>query len=157
VHRVQEHRRAVESHAPAEHGHREGGPHHAPAEHGHREGGPHHAPAEEGRRRSGRARHAATSTVEGETAASNRGHSGHPSAERAGDLPSARRADATPLAEASAARRSRMRPLQRAEERTHAMPSIAAFAETAALVGDPARANMLASLMDGRALTATEL
>jgi DNA-binding transcriptional ArsR family regulator len=35
--------------------------------------------------------------------------------------------------------------------------SIAAFAETAALVGDPARANMLAALMDGRALTATEL
>ena len=31
------------------------------------------------------------------------------------------------------------------------------FAETAALVGDPARANMLAALMDGRALTAKEL
>ena len=37
------------------------------------------------------------------------------------------------------------------------MLSTAAFAETAALVGDPARANMLAALMDGRALTATEL
>jgi DNA-binding transcriptional ArsR family regulator len=37
------------------------------------------------------------------------------------------------------------------------MLSISAFAETAALVGDPARANMLAALMDGRALTATEL
>lgn len=37
------------------------------------------------------------------------------------------------------------------------MASIAAFAETAALVGDPARANMLSALMDGRALTATEL
>jgi DNA-binding transcriptional ArsR family regulator len=37
------------------------------------------------------------------------------------------------------------------------MFSISAFAETAALVGDPARANMLAALMDGRALTATEL
>lgn len=37
------------------------------------------------------------------------------------------------------------------------MPSTAAFAETAALVGDPARANMLAALLDGRALTATEL
>lgn len=35
--------------------------------------------------------------------------------------------------------------------------STAAFAETAALVGDPARASMLAALMDGRALTATEL
>ncbi|HWX49842.1 MAG TPA: helix-turn-helix transcriptional regulator [Roseomonas sp.] len=37
------------------------------------------------------------------------------------------------------------------------MLSTAAFAETAALMGDPARANMLAALMDGRALTATEL
>jgi DNA-binding transcriptional ArsR family regulator len=37
------------------------------------------------------------------------------------------------------------------------MLSIAAFAETAALVGDPARANMLSALMDGRALTAAEL
>src|SRR5919199_4196786 len=31
------------------------------------------------------------------------------------------------------------------------------LAETAALIGDPARANILAALMDGRALTATEL
>jgi len=37
------------------------------------------------------------------------------------------------------------------------MPSTAAVAEIAALVGDPARANMLSALMDGRALTATEL
>ena len=37
------------------------------------------------------------------------------------------------------------------------MPSTAAFAETAALVGHPARANMLAALLDGGALTATEL
>ena len=37
------------------------------------------------------------------------------------------------------------------------MPSISSFAATAALIGDPARANMLASLMDGRALTAAEL
>jgi DNA-binding transcriptional ArsR family regulator len=37
------------------------------------------------------------------------------------------------------------------------MASITAFAETAALIGDPARANMLTALMDGRALTATEL
>lgn len=37
------------------------------------------------------------------------------------------------------------------------MASTAAFAETAALVGDPARASMLAALMDGRALTAAEL
>jgi DNA-binding transcriptional ArsR family regulator len=37
------------------------------------------------------------------------------------------------------------------------MFSIAAFAETAALAGDPARANMLMALMDGRALTAAEL
>ena len=33
----------------------------------------------------------------------------------------------------------------------------AALAQTAALVGDPARASMLMSLMDGRALTASEL
>lgn len=37
------------------------------------------------------------------------------------------------------------------------MASTAAFAETAALVGDQARACMLMALMDGRALTATEL
>jgi len=37
------------------------------------------------------------------------------------------------------------------------MATTAAFAGTAALVGDPARANMLAALMDGRALTAAEL
>lgn len=37
------------------------------------------------------------------------------------------------------------------------MVSTAALAETAALIGDLARANMLAALMDGRALTATEL
>lgn len=37
------------------------------------------------------------------------------------------------------------------------MFSIAAFAETAGLAGDPARANMLWALMDGRSLTAAEL
>lgn len=37
------------------------------------------------------------------------------------------------------------------------MLSTSMFAETAALAGDPARANMLAALMDGRALTAKEL
>jgi DNA-binding transcriptional ArsR family regulator len=37
------------------------------------------------------------------------------------------------------------------------MISTAAIAKTAALVGDPARTNMLAALMDGRALTAAEL
>jgi DNA-binding transcriptional ArsR family regulator len=37
------------------------------------------------------------------------------------------------------------------------MPSPAALAETAALIGDPARAAMLAALLDGRALTAGEL
>lgn len=37
------------------------------------------------------------------------------------------------------------------------MVSTSAFAGSAALVGDPARANMLAALMDGRALTAKEL
>ena len=37
------------------------------------------------------------------------------------------------------------------------MPSITALAETAALIGDPSRAAMLTSLMDGRALTACEL
>jgi DNA-binding transcriptional ArsR family regulator len=37
------------------------------------------------------------------------------------------------------------------------MTRISTFAETASLVGDPARATMLAALMDGRALTAGEL
>jgi DNA-binding transcriptional ArsR family regulator len=37
------------------------------------------------------------------------------------------------------------------------MTTISALAETASLVGDPARANMLSALLDGRALTATEL
>src|SRR6202165_6002493 len=37
------------------------------------------------------------------------------------------------------------------------MASTAAFAEVAALAGDPARAAMLHALMDGRALTASEL
>lgn len=37
------------------------------------------------------------------------------------------------------------------------MASNAAFAEVASLAGDPARAGMLHALMDGRALTATEL
>ncbi len=37
------------------------------------------------------------------------------------------------------------------------MLTTAAFAATAALIGDPTRANMLAALMDGRALTAKEL
>jgi DNA-binding transcriptional ArsR family regulator len=37
------------------------------------------------------------------------------------------------------------------------MVTTAALAGTAAAIGDPARANMLAALMDGRALTATEL
>jgi DNA-binding transcriptional ArsR family regulator len=37
------------------------------------------------------------------------------------------------------------------------MTSVAIFAEVAALAGDPARAGMLHALMDGRALTASEL
>jgi len=37
------------------------------------------------------------------------------------------------------------------------MTTTAMFAEIAALAGDPARATMLNALMDGRALTATEL
>ena len=37
------------------------------------------------------------------------------------------------------------------------MPSPAALAETAAAIGDPARAAMLSALLDGRALTAGEL
>lgn len=37
------------------------------------------------------------------------------------------------------------------------MLTTSTFARTASLVGDPARANMLAALMDGRALTASEL
>ena len=39
----------------------------------------------------------------------------------------------------------------------HAMSASPYIAEAAALIGDPARANMLVALMDGRALTATEL
>ncbi|WP_342586853.1 helix-turn-helix transcriptional regulator, partial [Methylobacterium aquaticum] len=42
-------------------------------------------------------------------------------------------------------------------DRRSGMVTVAAFARTAALVGDPARAAMLAVLMDGRALTAAEL
>jgi DNA-binding transcriptional ArsR family regulator len=41
--------------------------------------------------------------------------------------------------------------------RMTAMASTGKFAEVAALAGDPARAGMLHALMDGRALTATEL
>jgi DNA-binding transcriptional ArsR family regulator len=41
--------------------------------------------------------------------------------------------------------------------RITAMASHARFAEVAALAGDPARASMLHALMDGRALTASEL
>src|SRR5436190_13248998 len=37
------------------------------------------------------------------------------------------------------------------------MASLSTFAEVAALAGDPARAGMLQALMDGRALTASEL
>ncbi len=37
------------------------------------------------------------------------------------------------------------------------MTTNAKFAEIAALTGDPARAGMLQALMDGRALTASEL
>src|SRR5215472_6150709 len=37
------------------------------------------------------------------------------------------------------------------------MTSLSTFAEVAALAGDPARAGMLRALMDGRALTASEL
>jgi DNA-binding transcriptional ArsR family regulator len=37
------------------------------------------------------------------------------------------------------------------------MATNTAFAEIAALAGDPARAGMLHALLDGRALTATEL
>jgi DNA-binding transcriptional ArsR family regulator len=42
-------------------------------------------------------------------------------------------------------------------EKERTMTSQSAFAEVAALAGDPARAGMLHALMDGRALTATEL
>src|SRR5262245_10642668 len=41
--------------------------------------------------------------------------------------------------------------------RMRAMTSLSAFAEIAALAGDPACAGMLHALMDGRALTAAEL
>src|ERR1700721_2772870 len=44
--------------------------------------------------------------------------------------------------------------VQPMEER---MATMAMFAEVAALAGDPARAGMLHALMDGRALTASEL
>src|SRR5436309_4564973 len=39
----------------------------------------------------------------------------------------------------------------------HRMSNAPQIAEVAALVGDPARANILCALLDGRALTATEL
>jgi DNA-binding transcriptional ArsR family regulator len=42
-------------------------------------------------------------------------------------------------------------------EKERTMTSQSAFAEVAALAGDPARAGMLHALMDGRALTASEL
>src|SRR3546814_3123776 len=41
--------------------------------------------------------------------------------------------------------------------RSSVMTSNAMFAEVASLAGDPARAGMLHALMDGRALTASEL
>src|SRR5438105_8400149 len=44
-----------------------------------------------------------------------------------------------------------------AAEDASQMPSNAMFAQVAALAGDPARAAMLHALMDGRALTASEL
>src|ERR1051326_5697907 len=47
--------------------------------------------------------------------------------------------------------------LVRCKPRSLAMFTTAALAETAALVGDPGRAAMLMALMDGRALTASEL
>jgi DNA-binding transcriptional ArsR family regulator len=53
---------------------------------------------------------------------------------------------------AAAAEASRARPWQDA-----AMTTIDGLAATAALIGDPARAAMLAALMDGRALSAGEL
>jgi DNA-binding transcriptional ArsR family regulator len=56
--------------------------------------------------------------------------------------------------EASACRRAY---LSGASRRMSAMASHARFAEVASLAGDPARAAMLHALMDGRALTATEL
>src|SRR5262252_562663 len=45
----------------------------------------------------------------------------------------------------------------RAVRRVDLMASNTNFAEIAALAGDPARAGMLHALMDGRALTASEL
>jgi DNA-binding transcriptional ArsR family regulator len=45
----------------------------------------------------------------------------------------------------------------RSTEKGDAMASTAMFAEIASLAGDPARAGMLHALMDGRALTASEL
>src|ERR1041384_2788417 len=47
--------------------------------------------------------------------------------------------------------------LFRCKPRSPVMFTTAALAETAALVGDPGRAAMLMALMDGRALTASEL
>jgi DNA-binding transcriptional ArsR family regulator len=47
--------------------------------------------------------------------------------------------------------------MMRASNPEDAMASHAMFAEIAALAGDPGRAGMLHALMDGRALTATEL
>jgi DNA-binding transcriptional ArsR family regulator len=61
------------------------------------------------------------------------------------------RAFASAAAEASVVATARNRPY------IGAMSSTAQMAEVAALVGDPARANMLSALFDGRSLTATEL
>ena len=54
---------------------------------------------------------------------------------------------------AEAFRRDRRAPKAYGREMTNA----ASLSGTAALIGDPARANILAALLDGRALTATEL
>ncbi len=64
-----------------------------------------------------------------------------------------------PAAAITAVRRSiaPRRPPARARRKEPVMVTVAAFARTAALLGDPARAAMLSVLMDGRALTAAEL
>src|ERR1051325_1329968 len=53
--------------------------------------------------------------------------------------------------------RCRVKPLRLTHARRRAMKDGPVIANIAALLGDPARANMLSMLMDGRALTVSEL
>src|SRR4051794_2261512 len=72
--------------------------------------------------------------------------------------PAPRSDDAAGMVRSGPKHRGRRRPrVERRNEERSRMASNAQFSEIAALVGDPARAGMLHALMDGRALTASEL